>query len=297
MADRSLAGGSGSGGPRVGRRGFIGAGLAGAGALVVPVAAATARSKRATPRAGGPIGQKSLQATYPHLPAIPQDPLDALVQKLDAAGFLIHMHAMGDGAVRAGLDSIEYAMQKDGPADRRDQIAHLNVVDPKDIPRFGKLGVAANFSSIWFAADDPASAPTLTLLGPARSKYVFPIGSIAAAGGRLTGGSDWPQLSMSPLDYIQYAVTRQPLDGSKPALQPEQRITLPQAIAAYTKDAAWVVKDDTLDGTLEAGKAADIVVLDQDLFKIDTMSIHKVHVLLTLLEGATVYRDTALSLP
>src|SRR6185312_12232683 len=150
-------------------------------------------------------------------PAIPQDPLDALVQKLDAAGFLIHMHAMGDGAVRAGLDSIEYAMQKDGPADRRDQIAHLNVVDPKDIPRFGKLGVAANFSSIWFAADDPASAPTLTLLGPARSKYVFPIGSIAAAGGRLTGGSDWPQLSMSPLDYIQYAVTRQPLDGSKPA--------------------------------------------------------------------------------
>lgn len=78
MADRSLAGGSGSGGPRVGRRGFIGAGLAGAGALVVPVAAATARSKRATPRAGGPIGQKSLQATYPHLPAIPQDPAGVL---------------------------------------------------------------------------------------------------------------------------------------------------------------------------------------------------------------------------
>ena len=230
-------------------------------------------------------------------PVIPQDQLDALVQKLDAAGFLIHMHAMGDGAVRAGLDSLEYAMQKDGPADRRDQIAHLNVVDPQDIPRFGKLGIAANFSAIWFAVDDPASAPTLALLGPERSRYVFPIASIAATGGRLTGGSDWPQPSMSPLDYIQYAVTRQPLDGSKPALQPEQRITVAQAIAAYTKDAAWAVRDDPLDGTLEVGKAADIVVLDRNLFKMNVMSIHETRVLLTLLDGEPVYRDLKLNWP
>ncbi|HEX4299703.1 MAG TPA: amidohydrolase, partial [Gammaproteobacteria bacterium] len=208
--------------------------------------------------------------------------LDAIVTRLDAADFLIHFHAMGDAAVRTALDALEQAAHTDGAKDRRHQIAHDGVVDPADIPRFGKLGVAANFSSIWFQADDAAYAPTLAALGPERSRWMYPIASIANAGGRLTGGSDWPQESMNPLDFIQYAVTRQPLDGGKPPLQPEQRITLAQAIAAYTKDAAWAVRDDKLDGTLEVGKAADLVVLDQNLFKIGVMSIHKTHVLLTL---------------
>lgn len=86
-------------------------------------------------------------------------------------------------------------------------------------------------------------------------------------------------------------MTRQPLDGSKPPLQPEQRVGLPLMIAAYTKNAAWAVHDDSLDGTIEVGKAADLVVLDQNLFKIDVMSIHKTRVLLTLLDGEPVYRD------
>ena len=223
--------------------------------------------------------------------------IDDIVQRLDAEGFLIHFHAMGDAAVRTALDALEKAAQADGPEDRRDQIAHDGVVDPADIPRFGKLGVAANFSSIWFQADDGAYADTVKALGPERSKWMYPIASIAKAGGRLTAGSDWPQESMSPLDYIQYAVTRQPLDGNQPALQPEQRISVAQAIAAYTKDAAWAVRDDKLDGTLEAGKAADIVVLAQNLFKVDVMSIHKVRVLLTLLDGEPVYHDPKFPLP
>jgi predicted amidohydrolase YtcJ len=185
--------------------------------------------------------------------------LDAIVTRLDAEGFLIHFHAMGDAAVRTALDTLEQAEHSNGPKDRRHQIAHDGVVDPADIPRFGKLGVAANFSSIWFQADDAASAPTLAALGPERSRWMYPIGSIAKAGGRLTGGSDWPQESMNPLDFIQYAVTRQPLDGRSPPLQPNERISLAQAIAAYTKDAAWAVRDDKLDGTLEVGKAADNV--------------------------------------
>jgi len=223
--------------------------------------------------------------------------LDAVVARLDAEGFLIHFHAMGDRAVRTALDALEQAEHANGPRDRRHQIAHDGVVDPADIPRFGKLGIMANFSAIWFQADDPAALPTLAALGPERSRWMYPIGSIAKAGGRLTAGSDWPQLSMNPLDYIQYAVTRQPLDGRSPPLQPEQRITLAQAIAAYTRDAAWAVRDDKLDGTLEAGKAADIVVLDQNLFKVDVMSIHKTHVLLTLLDGDPVYRDPKFAMP
>ena len=224
-------------------------------------------------------------------PVIPQDQLDALVQKLDAAGFLIHMHAMGDGAVHAGLDSVEHAMQMDGPADRRDQIAHVGVADPADIPRFAKLGVIANFTPLWSQAGDPAFAPASKVLGPVRAKWMYPLGSVVAAGARITIGSDWPQKTLSPLDEIQYALTRQPLDGSTPSPQPEQRITLAQALVAYTRDAAYAVRDEKLDGALEAGKAADIVVLDQDLFKIDVMAIHKTHVLLTLLDGEPVYRD------
>ena len=223
--------------------------------------------------------------------------IDDIVRRLDATGFLIHFHAMGDAAVRTALDALEKSAQANGPEDRRPQIAHDGVVDPADIPRFGKLGIAANFSAIWFQADDAPYAATLTALGPERSKWMYPIASIAKAGGRLTGGSDWPQESMNPLDYIQYALTRQPLDGSKPALQPEQRITLQQALVAYTRDAAWAVKEDKLDGTLETGKAADMVVLDQDLFKIDVMSIHKTHVLLTLLDGEPVYHDPAFNWP
>lgn len=225
-------------------------------------------------------------------PVVPQDALDALVQELDAAGFLIHMHAMGDGAVRAGLAAIELAMRKDGPADRRDQIAHNGVIDPQDIPRFAGLGVTANFTPLWFQPGDPAFNPARQVLGPERAKWMYPMGSVLAAGGRVTIGSDWPQETLKPLDEIQYAVTRQPLDGGEPPAQPEQRISLAAAIAAYTRDAAWAVREDKLDGTLEVGKAADIVVLDQDLFKIDVLSIHKVHVLLTLLEGEPVYRDS-----
>ena len=223
--------------------------------------------------------------------------VDDIVKRLDAEGFLIHFHAMGDAAVRTALDALEKAAQANGAKDRRDQIAHDGVVDPADIPRFGKLGVTANFSSIWFQADDAAYAPTLAALGPQRSRWMYPIASIAKAGGRLTAGSDWPQESMSPLDFIQYAVTRQPLDGSKPSLQPEQRITLAQAIAAYTKDAAWAVREDKLDGTIATGKAADLVVLDHNLFKMDVMSIHKTHVLLTLLDGKPVYRDPNFAWP
>jgi len=223
--------------------------------------------------------------------------IDDIVKRLDAEGFLIHFHAMGDAAVRTALDALEKAAQANGPKDRRHQIAHVGVVDPADIPRFGQLGVAANFSSIWFQADDPPYAGTLAALGPERSKWMYPIASIAKAGGRLTAGSDWPQASLAPLDFIQYAVTRQPLDGSTPPLQPEQRISVAQAIAAYTKDAAWAVRDDKLDGTLEVGKAADIVVLDRDLFKLDVHAIHEAHVLLTLLDGAPVYKDPTFALP
>jgi predicted amidohydrolase YtcJ len=223
--------------------------------------------------------------------------LDALVRRLDVDGFLIHMHAMGDRAVRSGLDAIEHAIRANGPRDRRHQLAHLGVVSPEDIPRFGLLGVTANLQPLWAQADDDASAPTQAALGPARSRWMYPMASIAAGGGRIVASSDWPAPSMNPLEAMQVAVTRQPLNGRKPAQQPQERIGLAAILAAYTIDAAWAARGEEIDGSIEVGKAADLVVLDRNLFGIEVLQLHQARVLLTLLDGEPVYRDPGFAWP
>jgi predicted amidohydrolase YtcJ len=218
------------------------------------------------------------------------DALDALVNRLDAEGFLIHMHVMGDRAVRTGLDALARAATANGPRDRRPQLAHIGVIDPGDIERFAKLSVSANFQPAWFQPDDGAFAPTEAVLGPARARWMYPMGSFAARGVRLVAASDWPATSLNPLDGIQAAVTRAPLDGTRASKQPGECVDLATALAAYTKNAAWVVREDRIDGTLEVGKAADLVILDRNLFVTPVHSLHKVRVLLTLLDGIPVYR-------
>jgi hypothetical protein len=222
---------------------------------------------------------------------IQTDALNAIVRRLDAEGFLIHMHAMGDRAVRVGLDAIEQAMRANGPRDRRHQIAHIGVADPADIARFCKLGVAANIQPRFAVADDPALIPGQTVLGPARTRWMYPFGSIAACGATIVASSDWPQPSMNPLDEIQAGLTRRPLDSSKPAEQPEQRLDRATMLTAYTKNAAWAARAENIDGSIEVGKAADLVVLDRNLFKMKASDIHQARVLLTLLDGEVLYRD------
>jgi predicted amidohydrolase YtcJ len=102
---------------------------------------------------------------------------------------------------------------------------------------------------------------------------------------------------MNPLEGIQYAITRQPLDGGAPAQQPEQRIDLAAMLAAYTRDAAWAAHEDTIDGTIAVGMAADVVVLDRNLFELEPAHLHEARVLLTLLDGEPVWRDAAIAWP
>jgi len=219
------------------------------------------------------------------------DALDALVRRLDADGFMVHMHAMGDRAVRSGLDAIERATAANGAKDRRHQIAHIELADTADLPRFAALDVSANLSPGWFSPDDPDMEPSEKALGPERAALMYPAASIASHGGRLVMSSDWPATALNPLENIQIAVTRQPLDGGKPAKRPGERLDLAAALTAYVNDAAYVAREDGVDGTLETGKAADLIVLDRDLFKVSPLSIHKARVLLTLLDGEPVYRD------
>jgi predicted amidohydrolase YtcJ len=220
--------------------------------------------------------------------------LDAIVVRLAAADFNVHIHAIGDRAVRMSLDALEAALPERSARGQRHQIAHLELVDPADIPRFRRLGVIANFQALWAYADDYVVDLTWPALGPARNRWIYPIGSIVRAGGLLALGSDWSVSSLKPLDAIQVAVTRQALDEPRrPPMVPEEAIDLPTALAGYTIGSAWANDLEKDTGSIEVGKAADLVVVERNLFEVSPLEIAKQKVLLTLLDGQPVYRDPA----
>ena len=215
----------------------------------------------------------------------------ALATALDREGFQIHVHAIGDRAVRDTLDALEAAQKANGIRDARHHIAHLELIEPEDIPRFRRLGVVANFQPFWANGDKYITELTEPELGPARSRWIYPIASVIAAGGVTAFGSDWRVSSMNPLDGIEVAIThREPDKGPGPAWLPPERITLPDAIAGYTIRGAYLDFTEKETGSIEVGKAADLVVLDRNLFEIPPSQIHDVKVLWTLLEGKEVYR-------
>ncbi len=221
--------------------------------------------------------------------------LGRIVTELDRAGFQVHIHAIGDRAVRVSLDAHEAARNALGDRDLRPQIAHLELVDPADIPRFRALGVIADFQGFWHWADSYITELTEPVLGRERSRWLYPLASVARTGAMIAGGSDWPVSSLNPLDAIQVACTRRGVDRPEgPAWIPEERATLPLMIAAYTITGAWVNHEETIDGSIEVGKAADLVVLDRNLFAIRPEQIHRTKVVLTLLEGQAVYSDGTL---
>ena len=225
-------------------------------------------------------------------PLLEPEAFDALARALDQAGFQIHVHAIGDRAVRMSLDAFEAAGRANGFRDMRHHIAHLELIDPADIPRFKRLGVAANFQALWAYPDTYITDLTLPILGPARSRWLYPIGSVAATGAVIAGGSDWSVSSMNPLEAIQVAVTRRdPAAGPGEAWIPEEKVDLATMLRAYTVNGAWLCHEEKVRGTLETGKAADLIVLDRDLFAIPAAEIGRARVLLTLLDGREVFRD------
>ena len=215
----------------------------------------------------------------------------ALATALDAKGFQIHVHAIGDRAIRATLDALEAARLANGARDARHHIAHLELIDPADIPRFRALGVIANFQPFWASGDDYLLKLTEPELGPARSRWLYPIRSVRDAGAAVAFGSDWDVSSLNPLDGIEVAVThREPSRGAGRAWLPEEQIGLPDAIAGYTIGGAYLDFTERETGSIEVGKAADLIVLDKNLFEIPSDRIHESKVLWTLLEGREVYR-------
>jgi len=224
-------------------------------------------------------------------PNLKAEAFDRLAIALDDAQFQIHIHAIGDRAIRMSLDALEAARRANGPRDARPLIAHLELIDPQDIPRFRRLGVLADFQPLWAFADPYIQELTLPKLGPRRSRWLYPIGSVVSGGAIVVAGSDWSVSSMNPLEAIQVAVTRQdPERDSGPAFIPEERLSLPEILAAYTVTGAYASFEEKETGSIEVGKAADLVVLDRNLFEIPVEKIHETRVVWTLLGGKEVWR-------
>jgi hypothetical protein len=227
-------------------------------------------------------------------PNLSPEAFGRLAVALDRAGFQIHVHAIGDRAVRMSLDALEAARNANGPRDARPLIAHLELIDPHDIPRFRKLDVLPDFQPLWAYEDAYIRDLTVPQLGPERSRWIYPIASVVRTGAVVVAGSDWNVSSIDPLEAIQVAVTRRdPNDPSSRTFLPEERVDLMTILAAYTINGAYASHEEKETGSIEPGKAADLVVLDKNLFEIPPEEIHEAKVLWTLLEGAEVYRQAA----
>lgn len=221
--------------------------------------------------------------------------LAQMVTALDAHGFQVHMHTIGDRAVREALDATEAAQRANGTRDRRFHLAHVQLVHPDDLPRFAELGVAANASPYWACRSDYVTVLTEPFIGPERSARMYPFGSLLRAGAPLAFGSDWTVSTPNPLLEIEVAVTRTPPDDrSAEPLLPDEALDLPTALATFTAGSAWVNFLDEETGTIEPGKLADLVVLDRDVLDPGAGPIGDARVLLTLVEGEAVYADPVL---
>jgi len=224
------------------------------------------------------------------IPNWPRDELAEAVTAFDADGFGIHVHAIGDAGVRAALDAVEHATAVNGPRDRRPVIAHLQLVHPDDLPRFASLGVVANFEPLWAQLDPLMLELTIPRLGPERAARQYPIGSLARSGARLSFGSDWPVSSLTPVEGLAVAVTRQTSAGHPPGgWLPAERLPLTAALAAYTSGGAWQAFEEDSAGTITVGKRADLTLLGADPTTLDPAGLASVPVTGTWLAGVQVF--------
>ncbi|MDR3080035.1 MAG: amidohydrolase [Streptomyces sp.] len=229
---------------------------------------------------------------------VPAELLVQAVTRLDAADFQVHFHAIGDRAVRECLDAVEAAARANGARERRHHIAHVQLVDDADIGRFAELGVTANVQSLWATHHQQTDELIDPLLGEQRVGRQYPFRRLLDSGARLAGGSDWPVTTADPWQAMHVAVHRTEPPGSAHAewphadrpFVPEERLELTDILRAYTAGSAWVNGNDDEVGLVREGMAADLAVLDRDLFAPDA-HVAGTRSVLTLVAGEAVHAE------
>jgi predicted amidohydrolase YtcJ len=220
-----------------------------------------------------------------------QEELSAWTARLDGVGIQLHFHAVGDRAVHMALNAVEHAQEVNGRRDARHQITHLHLIAPSDLPRFRKLGVVANIQPYFAENIEYNTVLALKLLGPERHRWMFRFGDLLESGAIVVISTDGPVASpLNPFVSIQAALTRSEAGSTEPPFYAEQRLTLPEAIAAYTIGGAYANFLDEESGSLEEGKWADFVLLDRNLFEVEKEAIRDTRILWTVVEGRERFR-------
>jgi hypothetical protein len=209
------------------------------------------------------------------------------VRGADRAGLQVMIHAIGDRANDLILSIYEQVASENGEHDRRFRIEHAQHLRPQDIPRFGRDRVIASMQP-YHAIDDGRWAEKR--IGKERAKTTYAFRSLLEAGVTLAFGTDWTVAPLDPVLSVYAAVTRRTLDEKNPkGWIPEQRISVAEAVRAYTVGSAYAEFQENVKGTITPGKLADLVILSRDIFKIDPKEIEKVKVVMTMVDGRVVY--------
>ena len=226
------------------------------------------------------------------LPEFAAQDMNRVIAALDRHGYQIMVHAIGDGGIRMTLDALELA-SKLNPAPtkgRRHRLEHIESVSREDIPRFGQLGIIASMQPFHANPNSNIFNVWAVNLGPERASRAWSWKSIQDAGGRLAFGTDWPVVGLDPIPGLHTAMTRQTLEG-EPAggFVPEQRLSLREALRAYTRGAAFAEFAEREKGSLEAGMLADVVVWDRDIFSVPIDQVKNARIVKTIYDGQVVF--------
>ena len=212
------------------------------------------------------------------------------VAELDSKEVQVSTHAIGDAAIRLALDAYENAAKVNGPRDRRDKVEHIENVAQADIGRFAQLGVIASFQPLHANPEPNWMGSWIANVGPERERRAFAWKAVSSTNGRLAFGSDWPVVTINPWQGMQVAVTRQDFEGKPPeGWQPQLRVTMKEAIEAYTMGGAYSMFRENDEGSIETGKLADLIMVSQNVFEIDPHKIGETKVLTTMVGGKIVY--------
>ena len=224
---------------------------------------------------------------------IATDDLNAAVKRFDAAGYLIKIHAAGDGAVRVALDAIEQARNANGSPGRPISLAHAGYIDPEDLPRFKALNAVADFTPyLWYPR--PIIDSVVQAVGLPRGAEYWPTRDLLDSGALVNGGSDWPAAAadMNPWPAIESLVTRRhPSNGDTATFWAEQAVTLDEAIVLWTREPAKIMGIDDRAGSIKVGKSADFVILNQDIHAIDIEAVSETQPVQTWFRGQVVFEQ------